>query len=91
MSTVDDVIHAKRRRKTLADFSGHFNFAVVQCQYRVDLLLLCGDGLWKGQGCGVSGHGLLLCSGGAEDQSRSEKHSVCRGPVQDLERRRVSL
>lgn len=53
-------------------------------------LLFC-DGVWKGKGCGVSGHGLFLRPGGAEAQSLSEKHSVCRGPVQDMERRRVSL
>lgn len=28
-------------------------------------LLFC-DGVWEGKGCGVSGHGLLLRSGGAE-------------------------
>lgn len=57
----------------------------------VVVLLLLSDGVRKGESGGVSGHGLLLRASGAEAQSSSEEHSLRGGPVQDVERRRVSF
>lgn len=69
-------------------------FFLIQPVTRVPFAFNCvsfSDGVWKGKSCGVSGHGLLLRSGGTEAQSRFEKHSMCCGSIQDMERRRVSF
>ena len=53
--------------------------------------LTVSDGVREGEGGGVSGHGLLLRPGGAEAQPSSEEQTLCGGPVQDVEGRRVSF
>lgn len=83
-----------KRQGAEADFGPRFDFILIQSVNRVPFAFLCGsfsDGVWKGKSCGVSGHGLLLRSGGTEAQPRFEKHSLCCGSIQDMERWRVSL
>lgn len=84
----------KATARSEADFGPRFDFILIQSVTRVPFAFLCvsfPDGVWKGKSCGVSGHGLLLRSGGTEAQPRFEKHSMCCGSIQDMERRRVSL
>lgn len=100
-STFDDVIFTRlnyafttRQQGSEADFGPRFYFILIQPVTRMPFAFLCvsfSDGVWKGKSCGVSGHGLLLRSGGTEAQSRFEKHPMCCGSIQDMERRRVSL
>lgn len=100
-STFDDVVFTRlnyaftqRQQGSEADFGPRLDFILIQPVTRMPFAFLCvyfSDGVWKGKSCGLSGHGLLLCSGGAEAQPRFEKHAVCCGSIQDMERRRVSL
>lgn len=100
-STFDDVVFTrlnyaftKRQQGSEAGFGSRFDFILIQPVTRVPFAFLFvsfSDGVWKGKSCGVSGHGLLLRSGRTEAQPRFEKHSMCCGSIQDMERRRVSL